>query len=1511
MKIAYNPKTAAALTTAPENNDITFDLRGLNIFVRGERFKGTDTTYSVFKKHTSDSGGGYNGLVPVPSYTATNIRFLREDGTWSIPAVHATFIYTQLTNQDLDDYLEEGKWYYAGGGNSVTNKPIGVDAFELYVGRNARDYRYQKLITYSGIIWFRYYDSTAWKTWVRWYTDQNTDQKVLQSADTTANFRPVILGYTNTNTPSDLSANVTQQVYTTTTIYAQPSTGSIWANELYSGGKPVLTEHQSLANYVTLDTAQAITGVKTFFAGPILDSTVTITQHQNSTSNYTKAIMWLKGGTSQGTHNPSIGQHNTGGDGTGSICILPYPTSTDPWNGTVGLFISKGVLRLDGKSIALAENYYTKTESDARYVNVTGDTMTGPLIVTATITGTQLVSTIDTGTSPLKVTSATVVANLNSDFLDGFHEISFFRARGSQTIANSTPTTTELSSDNNLSGSWWVNYPGAQGHLVQFNARAGSTKYMQFYSNYNSSLYWRNSTDSTISSKPWRTIVDSSNYTGIVLKIGTATRGSGSLPIYLNAGVPTVCGTTLGVSITGNAVTATKLQTARTINGTSFNGTANITTANWGATRTITLSGAVTGSASVNGSQNVTITTTYQTGSIDERYVGGNKTASHGSAGTAYTADTYSSNFVNKAFVAFAERGSWYYAGNGYVTTDTGVNIPLAGTAVFQWGANDTYKTQLFITPYNNSGVSNPAANEMLFYTSNGSGYTSAWTRVLTHRNYTSYTVTKTGGGASGTWGISITGNALTATAAQYIVANNRMDYGWNGLNYFNIYGTAGTAVKVNNTPTSTWWHILRFNHANLDGYYTDLAVPFLDNSLYYKRVQAGALMNGKWVRILDELNYTGVTDGRYVKKSGDTMTGKLTISHASTESMIINSTNSTETYIRVQNAGASKSCFGWHNNASVGTYMYSSACNKYLGIMDNGTPYFNGSTIWHAGNDGSGSGLDADLLDGRHASDFYGNGYVMFKFTIDASSLNQNTYYPVTFSIGNHSTVRIECIVSLNSGTKPSWSTHNSGFSVRKIWEVNGLGWGTSAIDRRILVSDYNWATEDPVRGIGQLTNASTEYVYVRGGGKYFFYVSHNCAPTLRTSTYTVSSQSVSPTTSAPGAIQTPTLAFAAGRFSALSYKPTTGVNTVYIPTNTSHLTNDSGFWTGTKYWANIAVSASSSTGTTPTFNTCYTSNWFRSTGSTGWYSESYRGGWYMTDTTYIRAYGDKRVYTANPEQYAFYTAGGMTAAKGFWHNAVNSNSYVLLAGGSYKGLGDFAKGNAGSETKGVYVTNGTVTAMTYALNSNLTSGTSGKLAYYNSNTVVAAYSSSVGATNRGVYMNAGVPTVMTYSLNATVNSGTSGKLAYYSGTNAISSSSNTVGSSTTPIYLNAGSLTACTGVMVKYWAVYNINNYNTSSVTYSKKAGNHNFVTSVSRRSEGRYTIGTVYPSGQTWYTTFVWAVGNLNKNTPSNSTNSLLYCTLIRGYSSGSTYYWYANTSDDASTNDGSFDLFFLCF
>lgn len=1338
--------------------------------------------------------------------------------------------------------------------------------------------------------------------------------------------------------------------------------------------------------FVTLDTTQSITGAKTFSTSVRFANNASIIQNQNDTSNYTIILKWYKNGASRNTYDPSIGQHNTGGDGNGSICILPYPTETSPWGGTVGLFISKGVLKLDGKSVALAENYYTKTESDERYVNVTGDTMTGPLIVKAAITGTQLISTIATGTSPLKVTSTTVVTNLNSDLLDGLHETSFFRARGDQSIASSVPTTTELATSNNLCGSWNVKYTGASGHLVQFNARSGSTRYMQFYSTYSGSLYWRNSTDSTLNTKSWKTIVDSANYTGIVLKIGTATKGSATLPIYLNAGTPTACSTTLGVSITGNAATATKLQTARTINGTSFDGTANIVTAYWGTARTISLSGAVTGSASVNGSQNVTIATTYQTGSIDGRYVGGNKTANHGSSGTAYTADSYSSTFARKEFVAFAERGSWAYANNGYVTTDTGVNIPLAGTAVFQWGASDTNKTQLFITPYNNSGVSNPAANEMLFYTSNGSGYTSAWTRVLTHRNYTAYTVTKTGGGASGTWGISITGSAPWAnitgkptllTLAGITSLTNK------DLNYARYnFGTTnkGDDSTQLNVPANYGLYLsLAYSDKNQGGQIFFNTVPGTTGTLYFRTRNAGdgnTVNTWKpWKTVLDSTNYTAYfnpanyvtalgTSGNYVTWTKNGATNNLTVPYATKANRLTlvscyNGTTNNDLWSTIKTANSTyigtatiyevykdggPTTYGevldivsvhsnhwqpqlWfdsgktgsirhrnkdYNNATWGSWYVLLDNNNYAGTLDSryvtlttnqtvsGIKTFStqqkftvatGTSPFTVSSTTVVSNLNADMLDGYHAASFYQYGYVMFARTIDASALSTSTYYPVTFSIGSHSNVRIECRVSLNSGTKPSWSTHANGFSVRKIWEVNGSGWGTNPINRRILVSDYAFADSDPVRGVGQLSNSSEEYVYVRGGGKYLFYISHNISATLHTSTYTTNSQSVAPTTSAPAAISTPTLTFSAGKFSALSYKPLTGINTVNIPTNTSHLTNDSGFWTGTRYWANIAVSTASSTSTQPTFNTCYTSNWFRSTGSTGWYSESYGGGWYMTDSTWIRTYGSKSVYqntgqirtdgylvtnggitvgATSPNNGTYkshvtgnsWSSGYIRAGAGFYHNSVNSNSYVLLAGGSYKSLADFAKGNAGASNRGVYVTNGTVTAMTYYL-------------------------------------------------NATVNSGASGKLAYYSGTNSIDDYTSTVGSSGTPIYLSSGVPTACTGVMVKYWASYTINNYSGTSVTYSKNGGNYNFVTSTSRRDTGRYTIGTVYPSGQTWYTTLVWAVGNLNTSNSSNSSNSLLYCTLIRGYTSGSTYYWYVNTADDASTNNGSFGLFFLCF
>lgn len=150
--------------------------------------------------------------------------------------------------------------------------------------------------------------------------------------------------------------------------------------------------------------------------------------------------------------------------------------------------------------------------------------------------------------------------------------------------------------------------------------------------------------------------------------------------------------------------------------------------------------------------------------------------------------------------------------------------------------------------------------------------------------------------------------------------------------------------------------------------------------------------------------------------------------------------------------------------------------------------------------------------------------GYMMQLTEIDASGLDENTWYPVTIAAGERMNIRVEVLVALDSGTKPSWSTHERGFSVRKIWEFAPYAWGVNS--RSILavhLSDFNLANTDPVRGLSTLSNYDTCYVYVRGGGKYHFYASHGAKVILHTDTYAPGSgrQSISPTTEIPDLIR------------------------------------------------------------------------------------------------------------------------------------------------------------------------------------------------------------------------------------------------------------------------------------------------------------------------------------------------------------------------------------------------------
>lgn len=123
-------------------------------------------------------------------------------------------------------------------------------------------------------------------------------------------------------------------------------------------------------------------------------------------------------------------------------------------------------------------------------------------------------------------------------------------------------------------------------------------------------------------------------------------------------------------------------------------------------------------------------------------------------------------------------------------------------------------------------------------------------------------------------------------------------------------------------------------------------------------------------------------SDARYVKKTGDTMSGRLNIKTPASTGFTLRLAKETsdtpendEIFVRMDIDDNNKGSFGYHN--THGTSMYNCVSSSRFHIANDGELKYltNGvdGKVWHAGNDGSGSGLDADLLDGYHAG--YKNG--------------------------------------------------------------------------------------------------------------------------------------------------------------------------------------------------------------------------------------------------------------------------------------------------------------------------------------------------------------------------------------------------------------------------------------------------------------------------------------------------------------------------------------------------------
>lgn len=278
------------------------------------------------------------------------------------------------------------------------------------------------------------------------------------------------------------------------------------------------------------------------------------------------------------------------------------------------------------------------------------------------------------------------------------------------------------------------------------------------------------------------------------------------------------------------------------------------------------------------------------------------------------------------------------------------------------------------------------------------------------------------------------------------------------------IYTYYGGGNSINDKPTNVdAFGAMSFKTA--DSWYGQLLMSSNQATGLYWRTATS--LSGGWCKLLDSSNYTDYT----VTKTGDGASGTWGIS--------INGNAATATKTMQDGSG----------NVITSKYVTIDTVQAITGAK-----IFKDIIYSEAG-------VDNPLI----------------KKTVDLSTLDANTYYPVTsdrlpYRGFNH----MKLAVHLNSGTKPSWSTHNDGFGVILDVLATAHGWGTIANRTVILQSDYSFANAHPA-SYSQMGHSSTAVFWLRGGGKYFIYTDFNTNWTIQTAAYTVSEETVQPTTTRP----------------------------------------------------------------------------------------------------------------------------------------------------------------------------------------------------------------------------------------------------------------------------------------------------------------------------------------------------------------------------------------------------------
>ena len=253
------------------------------------------------------------------------------------------------------------------------------------------------------------------------------------------------------------------------------------------------------------------------------------------------------------------------------------------------------------------------------------------------------------------------------------------------------------------------------------------------------------------------------------VKLDTSTAGSATQPVYFSGGKPVACTYSLNKSVPSNAV----FTDTNTWRGIQNNLTSDSTNDSLSAAQGKVLKGLVDGKAAASHTHTKSQITDFPTSMPASDVYSWAKASSKpsyswseiGSKPSTFTPSSHTHDFVVGSYTGNGGQQKPNYFGTnkvGFLMMNTTVN------------GNSQYKDWVIMDCYSGTDVGGGVAigvnrQSLGAYIMRSDATRTAWAEsaeLLHTKNYTSYTVTKSGGGASGTWGINISGKASTAGTA-------------------------------------------------------------------------------------------------------------------------------------------------------------------------------------------------------------------------------------------------------------------------------------------------------------------------------------------------------------------------------------------------------------------------------------------------------------------------------------------------------------------------------------------------------------------------------------------------------------------------------------------------------------------------------------------------------------------------------------------------------------------------